>query len=82
MNVLQTGAWRVHGLPQVGNQRHLSGSALLGFRELWSPLWLEVGRLRRKGLLVGCFRKDGLFTGVPASLAVGAVSPFGPRMRR
>ena len=24
--------------------RHLSGSALLGFRELWSPLWLEVGR--------------------------------------
>jgi hypothetical protein len=74
-------AARPHALPQVGkNQRHLSGSALLGFRELWSSLWLEVGRLRRKGLLVGCFRKDGLFTGVPAALAVGAV--FGPRMRR
>jgi len=38
--------------------------------------------LRPEGALVGCFRKDGLFTGVPASFAVGAVSPFGPRMRR
>jgi len=32
--------------------------------------------------LLTCFRKDGLFAGVPTLLAVGAVGPFWPRVRR
>jgi hypothetical protein len=37
--------------------------------------------IARQVLLLGCFCNDRLFTGVPASLTVGAVSPFGPRVR-
>jgi hypothetical protein len=29
---------------------------------------------------LSCLAKDGLFAGVPASLAVGPISPFGPRI--
>jgi hypothetical protein len=74
-----------------GHLGKLLSARLLLLVELWSLLRTEVGRLRLEGLLLGCFCKDGLFTGVPASLTVGAVKSigatcavlvFGPRLLR
>jgi hypothetical protein len=35
-----------------------------------------------RAVVLARFRKDRLFAGVPASLAVGAINPFGPSVRR
>ncbi|SRR6266513_1487895 len=54
----------------------LGAAAAIAWRRFVANFCAAIGT---EGLLLGCFCEDGLFTGVPASLTVGAISPFGPR---